>query len=141
VNVGSAVYRFGPQIWIFDFSSALPQGESIAEVISGSVVNIGPQGGGVVASSGGITSSPATNVPLKAADFVILISGAQSNIAVNVNVLVLYNFTYLTDDNGNFVIDDNGNYVITGRNVPPVESTLTMVASLQGAPNLPWFTP
>jgi hypothetical protein len=140
-TVGSAVYRYGPQIWIFDFAAGLPPGEKIAEVVSASVVKIGPQGGGAVASSGGLTASPSTTRPFQAADFVIVLAGSQPDMVVRVTVLVAWNFVYVIDGNGHFVIDGNGNYVTAGRNNPPFQSPLTMVGYLQNAPVLPVVFP
>jgi hypothetical protein len=140
-TVGSAVYRYGPQIWIFDFAAGLPPGEEIAEVVSASVVKIGPNGGGAVASSGGLTASPSTTRRLQAADFVIVLAGSQPDMVVKVVVLVEWNFVYLIDGNGNFVIDANGNYVTAGRNNPPVQSPLMMNGYLQNAPVLPVVFP
>jgi hypothetical protein len=140
-TVGSAVYRYGPQIWIFDFAAGLPPGEAIAEVVSASVVKIGPQGGGAVASSGGLTASPSTTRPFQAADFVIVLAGSQPDMVVKVTVLVLYRFIYLVDDLGHFVIDDNGNVIIVGAYDPPFQAELTMIGQLQNAPNLPVVFP
>ena len=140
-TVGSAVYRYGPQIWIFDFAAGLPPGEEIAEVVSASIVKIGPNGGGAIASSGGLTASPATTRPFQAADFVIVLAGSQPDMAVKVTVLVLYRFIYLVDDLGHFVIDDNGNVIIVGAYDPPFQAELTMIGQLQNASNLPVVFP